>query len=162
MTIERFAGNRFTGLSTDTKPTGVGGPTQGALFLETDTLVQFYYNGTTWTSLMSGGVYVVKGTVDFTSVGAQTIGSLPANADVIRTRLDVGTISDTATTVTIGDSTNGASSYMESKNNDTQIQGVYISENIVENGGSTRTIQATVGTVGTTGSGTCYVEYRLS
>lgn len=162
MAIERFAGNRFTGLSSDTKPTGVGGPTQGALFLETDTLVNFYYNGTTWVSLISGGVYVVKASVDFTSSGTQTIGSLPANADVIRTRLSVDTISDAATTVTVGDATNGASSYMTANDNDPESLGVYISETIVENGNGVRTIQATVGTVGTVGAGVCYVEYRLS
>lgn len=48
MAIQRYAGDFFTGLSTDTKPTGVGGPTAGARWLETDTNTLFRYNGTAW------------------------------------------------------------------------------------------------------------------
>jgi len=51
MTIRNFAGNRLTGLSSDTKPTGVGAPTEGAEFLETNTGRIFYYDGTSWTEI---------------------------------------------------------------------------------------------------------------
>lgn len=48
MAIQRYAGDFFTGLSTDTKPTGVGGPTAGARWLETDTNTLYRYDGTSW------------------------------------------------------------------------------------------------------------------
>lgn len=45
MAIKRFAGDKFTGLSTDTKPTDV---LTGATFWETNTGSTFVYNGTSW------------------------------------------------------------------------------------------------------------------
>ena len=45
MTISRFAGDRFTGLSTDTKPTNI---LDGALFTELDTGKTFIYYSSEW------------------------------------------------------------------------------------------------------------------
>lgn len=46
MAVIQFIGDRFTGLSTDTKPSGV---LLGAMFTETDTGKVFVHNGTSWT-----------------------------------------------------------------------------------------------------------------
>ena len=48
MAIKRYAGDRFTGLSTDTKPTGV---TNGAQFLETNTNLVFHLVAGTWVEI---------------------------------------------------------------------------------------------------------------
>lgn len=45
MAIKRYAGDRFTGLSTDIKPTNILSGTQ---FTELDTGKIFFYNGTSW------------------------------------------------------------------------------------------------------------------
>ena len=73
MAITRYVGDRFAGLSTDSKPTNV---IEGALFLETNTGTIFFYNGTAWekgpkvsnlddvdlTSLASGNFLSYNGT----------------------------------------------------------------------------------------------------
>lgn len=110
----------------------------------------------------SAGVFTAKATVNLTNASAQTIGTLPANADVLRTYLIINVASDAATTVTVGDATNGASSYMTAAENDPESTDTYIADNYVANGAGDRTIQATVATAGTVGSATCVVEYRLS
>ena len=48
MAIVRFAGDRFVGLSTDTKPTSV---LEGAIFEETDTLIRYIYTANEWKAL---------------------------------------------------------------------------------------------------------------
>lgn len=48
MTINRFAGDKFTGLSTDTKPSNV---LDGAEFIELDTLKVFFYFDGQWREL---------------------------------------------------------------------------------------------------------------
>lgn len=45
MAIRRYAGDRFSGLSTDSKPSNVEA---GALFTEIDNNVNFIYDGTEW------------------------------------------------------------------------------------------------------------------
>ena len=45
MSISRYAGDRFSGLSSDVKPTNV---TEGAEFVETDTLLRYVYAGGVW------------------------------------------------------------------------------------------------------------------
>ena len=45
MAIKRYAGDRFTGLSTDTKPVNV---LSGAQFTELDSGFVFFFNGTSW------------------------------------------------------------------------------------------------------------------
>jgi len=48
MAIKRYAGDKLSGLSTDTKPTEVLG---GATFFETDTQKVFIYDGSSWTEI---------------------------------------------------------------------------------------------------------------
>lgn len=48
MAIKRYVGDRFVGLSGDTKPTNV---ILGASFLETDTSDKFFFDGSTWVLL---------------------------------------------------------------------------------------------------------------
>lgn len=50
MAVVRYAGDRYTGLSTDTKPTGI---LAGAVFLETDTAQSYFYDGSSWTAIAS-------------------------------------------------------------------------------------------------------------
>jgi hypothetical protein len=52
MTVSSIGNAFYTGLSSDTKPTT--GVITGALFIENDTGVVFYYNGTVWTAGASG------------------------------------------------------------------------------------------------------------
>lgn len=144
-------------------------PAEGEFLYTTDEKKLYIGDGTTdgGNLVTSGGsssdnVSAVKATIDLTSGSAQTVGSLPISADVLRTYLDVDTASDAVTTVTVGDSTNGAASYMASTENDPETAATYIADNMVFNGGVARTIQATVVTPGTVGSATCIVEYRLT
>jgi len=144
-------------------------PAEGEFLYTTDEKKLYIGDGTTagGNLVTSGGsvsnnVFAIEGAVDLTSSGAQSIGTLPANAEVLRTTLIVGTASDAVTTVTFGDATNGAASYMATSENDPEILGTYISSNFVSNGGTARTANATVATPGTVGSGTGVIEYRLT
>jgi hypothetical protein len=121
-----------------------------------------YVDDAVATATNSGLIGSISATVDLTSATAQTVGTLPANAAVLRTRLVVGTASDAATTVTVGDATNGAASYMAASENDPQSLDTYVADNYLLNGGADRTAQATVATAGTVGSATCIVEYRIA
>jgi hypothetical protein len=139
-------------------------PAQGELIYTTDNKKVYIGDGSTAGGIPvtgDGNVQVVKGSVDFTSATGQSIGTLPANADVIRTRLEVTAESDVATTATVGDSVNGAASYMAASDNDPEVEGSYISENYVPNGGGDRTIVVNVTTAGSTGGATCIVEFRV-
>lgn len=107
-----------------------------------------------------GSVGSISATVDFTSATAQNIGTIPANATVLEVTFDVGTASDAATTVTMGDATNGAASYMAADENDPEIADHYHADTYVLNGGSDVTAQATVATAGTVGSGVVIIRYR--
>jgi len=139
-------------------------PAEGELIYTTDEKKVYIGDGSTSGGIpitAEGGVQIISGTVDFTSGTAQVIGDLPANADVIQTRMVVGTPSDSATTAIVGDTTNGTSSYMAADDNDPEVSGVYISENFVANGGGQRSVIVTVSSPGTVGGGTCLVEYRV-
>jgi len=72
MAIKRYSGDFFTGLAADTKPTGVGGPTAGARWLETDTNTLYRYNGTAWVVAL-----------DITGLGDVEITSA-SNADILK------------------------------------------------------------------------------
>jgi hypothetical protein len=65
MTLKYFAGNRITGLSSDTKPT-TNLPI-GYTFFETDTLITYYWNGTTWT-----GITIDASDIDIADLGGFT------------------------------------------------------------------------------------------
>lgn len=52
MAVVRYAGDRWSGLSTDTKPTNA---MLGGLFLETDTGEVYFYNGTSWSQIAGSG-----------------------------------------------------------------------------------------------------------
>jgi hypothetical protein len=143
-------------------------PAEGEFLYTTDEKKLYIGDGTTaGGNLVSGGsvsngVFAIEAAVDFTTASAQTIGTLPALADVLRTSLIVGTPSDAVTTTTVGDATNGAAAYMLATENDPEVAGRYISDTFVSNGAGARTMQATVATPGTVGSGTCVVEFRLT
>lgn len=109
----------------------------------------------------AGSVGSVSNTVDLTSATAQSIGVIPANATVLRVTMEVTTDTGaTATTVTVGDATNGAASYMAASENDPQVAGIYIADTRVANGGSSVTANATVATAATGGSAVVIIEYR--
>jgi len=108
-----------------------------------------------------GGVASVSATIDLTSATAQSVGTIPANATVLRVTLDVTTDTGaTATTVTVGDATNGAASYMAATENDPQEIGTYVASTRVTNGGTGVTANATVATAAAGGSAVCVIEYR--
>jgi hypothetical protein len=139
-------------------------PSEAELIYTTDEKKVYVGDGSTAGGIPvtgEGNVQIVKGTVDLTSGTAQAIGTLPANADVIRTTMDVTTASDATTTAIVGDTTNGTSSYMAATDNDPEVLGLYISENRVANGGTDRSIIVTVSNPGTVGGATCLVEIRV-
>lgn len=112
---------------------------------------------------VSGALDTVTGTVDLTSATAQNIGAatgIPASATIMSVTLDITTISDAATTVTVGDATNGAASYMAATENDPQVQGIYIADGRLANAAVARQAQATVATAGTVGAATCIITFR--
>jgi predicted NUDIX family NTP pyrophosphohydrolase len=74
--------------------------------------------------------------------------------------LDVTAASDAVTTVTVGDATNGAASYMAATENDPETVGIYIADGRLANGGAARQATATVATAGTVGSATCIITFR--
>lgn len=117
------------------------------------------------TAVTPGAIASVTGTVDLTTASTQNIGAadgIPANATILRTYLDVTTDSDAATTVTLGDATNGADSYMEATENDPETIGLYIADLRLLNGGTPRQATATVATAGTVGSAVAIIEFRYA
>jgi hypothetical protein len=111
----------------------------------------------------SGAVDTVTGTVDLTSATTQNIGAatgIPANCTIMSVTLDVTAASDAVTTVTVGDATNGAASYMAATENDPETVGIYIADGRLANGGAARQATATVATAGTVGSATCIITFR--
>jgi hypothetical protein len=111
----------------------------------------------------SGTVDTVTGTVDLTSASTQNIGAatgIPANCTIMSVTLDVTAASDAVTTVTVGDATNGAASYMAATENDPETVGIYIADGRLANGGAARQATATVATAGTVGSATCIITFR--
>jgi hypothetical protein len=112
-----------------------------------------------------GAVGTITGTVNLTSATAQNIGAadgIPANATILRAYLDVTTASDAATTVTLGDATNGAAAYMAATENDPEVEGLYIADLRLLNGGTARQARATVTTAGGTGTATAIIEFRYA
>lgn len=145
-------------------------PAEGEFLYTTDEKKLYIGDGTTaggnlvtsGASSVSDNVFAMEAAVDLTSVGTQTMGTLPANADVLRTTFVVGTASDAVTTVTFGDPSNGAASYMAASENDPEVVGIYIASSFVSNGAGDRTVSATIATPGTVGAGTGIIEYRLT
>lgn len=111
----------------------------------------------------AGHVDTISGAVNFASATTQSIGTIPANATILSVTLRTGTASDAATTVTVGDATNGAASYMAATENDPQqANTTFVADTYVLNGGSNVTANATVGTAGTVGSGTVVITFRYA
>ena len=143
-------------------------PAEGEFLYTTDEKKLYIGDGTTAGGIpvgsgsISNNLFAIESSIDFTTGGTQSMGTLPANADVLRSTMVVGTASDTTTTCTIGDATNGAASYMSASENDPEIVATYIADNFVSNGGTSRTINATITTPGTVGSATGIIEYRLT
>ena len=110
---------------------------------------------------VSGSVSSIQTSVDFTTASTQAIGTIPANASIIRVSLIVDAVSDTTTEVDVGDATNGVASYMEDALNDPENLGTYVTDvSLVNVGGSSVTANATVTNAGTSGSGRVLIEYR--
>ena len=111
----------------------------------------------------SGSLDSVTGTVSLTAAATVNIGAatgIPANCTILSVTLDVTVASDAATTVTVGDATNGAASYMVATENDPQTTGIYIADGRLLNGGAARQATATVATPGATGTATCIITFR--
>lgn len=112
-----------------------------------------------------GAIGTVLATVALTAATTVNIGAatgIPANATILRVYFDVTAASDAATTVTLGDATNGATSYMAAAENDPQVAGLYITDLRLLNGGTARQAIATVATPGTVGSAVAIVEFRYA
>jgi len=113
---------------------------------------------------VSGVLDTVTGTVNLASATTQAIGSatgIPDGATVVSVLLRITTASDAATTVTVGDATNGAASYMAASENNPQLDDeTFIADTWVANSGAARQANAVVATAGSTGSATCIITFR--
>lgn len=101
-------------------------------------------------------------TVTFNGGATQTIGTLPADGRVLRSRVDVNTIWDTAETIDIGISGGAADAIMPDPENDPELAGIYESAADYRNAtAGDQTIAATVTNGGgpTQGSALVIVEY---
>jgi len=111
----------------------------------------------------SGSLDTVTGTVDLTTASVQNIGAatgIPASCTIMSVMLEVDTASDAVTTVTVGDVTNGAASYMAATENDPEVLDIYVADGRVANAAATRQATATVATAGTVGAATCIITFR--
>ena len=88
-----FPYQRFIGLSSDNKPTVVP---IGSTFLETDTLKDFIFDGTSWVLRETTGLYTVPNHTAPT-IGATSTAALAANAN----RLYALLVNDSDTTIYI-------------------------------------------------------------
>lgn len=105
----------------------------------------------------------MTGTVSLTSAATVNVGAatgIPASCTIMSVTLEIDTASDAVTTVTVGDATNGAASYMTAAENDPEVLDIYIADGRVANGGAARQATATVATPGTVGSATCIITFR--
>lgn len=106
-----------------------------------------------------GSVGSITATIDLATAGAQAVGTIPANATVLRTYVRVTAASATDVLVNVGDATNGASSYMTDAEVDTTFAGVYTADSFVTNAGVDVTANATVSSPAA-GTAVVIVEYR--
>jgi archaellum component FlaC len=95
MTIKRYAGDKLTGLSSDTKPTNIP---DGATFYETNTLSAYILTGGTW--VMLSNVNIVQS--NLTSL-TTSVGTISSNVNTLTTNL--GTVSSNVNTLTTNLST---------------------------------------------------------
>jgi len=113
---------------------------------------------------LTGNVDTITADISLAVPGTFAIGAatgIPANCTILSTIVDITTITDTAVTVTVGDATNGVASYMATTENDPQVQGIYIADNRLLNGGTARQANAVVGGVdGTVGNATIIITFR--
>ena len=113
---------------------------------------------------LTGNVDTITETISLAVPGTLTIGAatgIPANCTILSTLVDITVATDTAVTLTVGDTTNGAASYMAATENDPEIIGTYIADGRLLNGGTARQANATVGGVdGTTGTATIIITFR--
>jgi hypothetical protein len=112
----------------------------------------------------SGTVDTIIESISLATPGVLTIGAadgIPANCTILSTTCDITTIADTAVTITVGDTTNGAASYMAASENDPEVQDIYIADGRLLNGGAARQANATIGGVdGTVGNATIIITFR--
>ena len=85
---------------------------------------------------------------------------IPIDATIMSVTLDVTTLSDAVTTVTVGDASNGAASYMAATENDPEVEDIYIADGRLTNPTAARQAQATVATPGSVGAATCIITFR--
>jgi len=112
----------------------------------------------------SGTLDSVTGIVNIATVGAQNIGpaaGIPINAHIISVIMEVTDVSDTTSTVTVGDATNGADSYMTIAENDPEVLGTYVADTFVDNTGGAVQATATVANDSTaSASATIIITFR--
>lgn len=115
-------------------------------------------------AIAAGAVQSISATITFSGGAAQTIGTLPADAEVIRARVDVTTAWDTVETVDIGFNGGAADGIQPDTENDPESVAIYDSASNPASTGSVRTVEAAVtvdtGSTTSTGAATVTVEYR--
>lgn len=155
------------GLAFSLKGTGVlkvvsgSGNYESNISAEDDIPNKKYVDDAVAAAAPSGAVLSYKATVDLATTGTTNIGSIPANATVLDVLVKVTVAANGTATMSVGDATNGASSYMTTAENDTQTTGIYEAISFVENGGSAVTAQATVSAgTATVGTAIVIVKYR--
>jgi hypothetical protein len=137
--------------------------TYSANMVDASLTTKAYLDSQISANVVPGSLASVSGTIDLSSAGAQNIGAadgIPANATILEVTMDVTAASNAATTVTFGDSSNGAASYMADTENDPETTGLYIGDARVTNGGTAQQAQATVATPGASGSAFVVITFR--
>lgn len=118
MAVKRYAGDRYTCLSSDTKPIA----TDGSLLTETDTLISFLRVGGAWVTLTSVSVSTASGSSDGEST---TTSATPINK---LTMLFTPTFSGTYSinwTAELANSAANKPTYMEVLLDTTALSGTY-------------------------------------
>jgi len=126
---------------------------------------KLYVDNAVIAAAVSGGLDSVSATVSLTAATTINIGAatgIPINATILSVTLRVNTASDAATTVTVGDVTNGAASYMAAAENDPETIGTYIADGYLLNITTAKQARATVATPGSVGSAVCIITFRHS
>ena len=103
-------------------------------------------------------VRVVKTTVNLGAAGTTSLGSLPANASILRVKVQVSAADTGTATLTVG-KVGSTDAYMTDVENDPQTVGLYVAELYAVEAASVEVVATVAGTAAS-GTATVIVEYQ--
>ena len=140
----------------------VAGPTatEYATGLAAEDLTNKQYVDTAINNLAAlTAVRVVKTTVNLGAAGTTSLGSLPANASILRVKVQVSAADTGTATLTVG-KVGSTAAYMTDVENDPQTVGLYIAELYAVEAAAVEVVATVAGTA-VSGTATVIVEYHL-